>query len=105
MEGNNINGNIAFFRDTFLKAENEYLEELMKDPKYIKIIEEIVNKKNPRELFLEASKRVHAIETGRVEEENLEKVETEIILLLASIQDCVKTKVKERTKDSEELEK
>lgn len=30
MEGNNINGNIAFLRDTFLDAEKQYLEELMK---------------------------------------------------------------------------
>ena len=34
MEGNNMNGNIAFLRDTFLDAEKEYLEELMKQPKY-----------------------------------------------------------------------
>lgn len=41
MEGNNINGNIAFLRDTFLDAEKEYLKELMKDDKYKMFVEEL----------------------------------------------------------------
>lgn len=101
MEGNNINGNIAFLRDTFLDAEKEYLKELMKKPEY-KVLVENLNKYDSKELSLEAVKRISNIETGRVKEKDLERVETEITLLLASIQDCVREKVKERMKESEE---
>lgn len=101
MEGNNINGNIAFLRDTFLDAEKEYLKELMKKPEYKALVENL-NKYDSKELSLEAVKRISNIETGRVKEEDLERVETEITLLLASIQDCVREKVKERMKKSEE---
>ena len=101
MEGNNINGNIAFLRDTFLNAEKEYLEELMKEPKYKRFVEGL-NKYDAKKLSLEAIKRVSDIETGRVKEEDLERVETEITLLLASINDCVREKVMERIKESEE---
>lgn len=96
MNENNINGKIAFLRDTFLKAEKDYLEELIKEPKYKNFIENL-NKYNSKELSLEAVKR-------KVKEEDLEKVETEITLLLASIQDCVREKVKEKIKVEEELE-
>ena len=84
MNQNNINGKIAFLRDTFLKAENDYLEELIKEPKYKNFIEDL-NKYNSKELSLEAVKRISAIESGKVKEEDLEKMETEITLLLASI--------------------
>ena len=103
MEGNNINGNIAFLRDTFLDAEKEYLEELMKQPKYKEFIESL-NRYGSKELSLNAIKRISDIETGRVKQEDLERVETEITLLLASIQDCVREKVKERMKETKELE-
>ena len=101
MEGNNINGNIAFLRDTFLDAEKEYLKELMKKPEYKALVENL-NKYDSKELSLEAVKRISNIETGRVKEEDLERVETEITLLLASIQDHVREKVKERMEKSEE---
>ena len=101
MEGNNINGNIAFLRDTFLDAEKEYLKELMKDDKYKTFVEKL-NKYRAKELSLEAIKRISDIETGRVKEADLERVETEITLLLVSIQDCVREKVKERVKETDE---
>ena len=105
MEGNNINGNIAFLRDTFLEKKKEYLKELMKDEKYKAFVEDL-NKYGSKELSLEAIRRISEIETGRVKEEDLERVETEITLLFASIQDCVREKVKERVKEtSEELER
>ena len=53
MEGNNISGNIAFLRDTFLDAEKQYLEELMKQPKYKAFIEKL-NHCGSEELSLEA---------------------------------------------------
>ena len=105
MEGNNISGNIAFLRDTFLDSEKQYLEELMKQPKYKAFIEKL-NKYGSKELSLEAIRRISDIETGNVNSDDLERVETEITLLLASIQDCVREKVKEKTKEAhEELER
>lgn len=95
LEGNNMNGKIAFLRDTFLEAEKLYLLELVKQPKYKKFIEDM-NKYDSKQLSLEAVKRFSDIETGKVRNEDLERVETEITLLLASIQDCVREKVKER---------
>ena len=102
MNENNINGKIAFLRDTFLKAEKDYLEELIKEPKYKNFIEDL-NKYNSKELSLKAVKRISAIESGKVKEEDLEKVETEITLLLASIQDCVREKVKEKITGCSEI--
>ena len=100
MEDNNINGNIAFLRDTFLNAEKEYLKELMKDEKYKTFVKKL-NKYRAKELSLEAIKRISDIETGKVKDEDLERVETEITLLLAAIQDCVREKVKERVKEKD----
>ena len=99
MEGNNMSGNIAFLRDTFLDAENKYLEELMKQPKY-KVFIEKLNQYSSKELSLEAIRRISDIETGKVNANDLERVETEITLLLASIQDYVREKVKEKNKES-----
>ncbi len=77
----------------------------MKDEKYKAFVEDL-NKYGSKELSLEAIRRISEIETGRVKEEDLERVETEITLLFASIQDCVREKVKERVKEtSEELER
>ena len=98
MEDNNINGNVSFLRDTFLNAEKEYLEELKKQPKYKDFIQ-YLNRYSSKDLYLESIKRISNIETGRVKEEDLEKVETEITLLLASIQDCVREKVKEKLQE------
>ncbi len=103
MEENNINGKIAFLRDTFLEAEKEYVEELIKQPKYKEFVENL-NRYSSKDLSFEAIKKILDIETGRVKEKDLERVETEITLLLASIQDCVREKVKERVKESEEEE-
>lgn len=99
MEGNNISGNIAFLRDTFLDAEKQYLEELMKQPKY-KVFIEKLKQYSSKELSLEAIRRISDIETGKVNANDLERVETEITLLLASIQDYVREKVKEKNKES-----
>lgn len=95
MNENNINGKIAFLRDTFLKAEKDYLEELIKEPKYKNFIEDL-NKYNSKELSLEAVKRISAIESGKVKEEDLEKVETEITLLLAQFKIALEKKLKKK---------
>lgn len=101
MEENNINGKTDFLRDTFLEAEKEYLEELMKQPKYKEFVENL-NRYSSKDLSFEAIKKISDIETGRVKEKHLERVETEITLLLASIQDSIREKVKERVKETEQ---
>lgn len=107
MEGNNINGNIAFLRDTFLEAEREYLDELKKNPKYRMVIEDL-NKCDSEKLAYEAMTRIKNIETGKVKKSSLERVETEITVLLAAIQDRVR-EIGEREKmkevDEEEPER
>lgn len=35
LEGNNTDGELAFLRDIFLEAEEEYLEKLKSNPKYV----------------------------------------------------------------------
>ena len=107
MEGNNINGNIAFLRDTFLEAEREYLDELKKDPQYRMVIEDL-NKFDSEKLAYEAMRRIKNIEAGQVKKSSLERVETEITVLLAAIQDHVR-EIGEREKmkevDEEEPER
>ena len=101
MEDDNINGKEALLRDTFLEAEKEYLEELIKRPMYKDFIENL-SLNSAKGLYLEAIKRINDIETCRVKEEDLVRVETEITLLLASIQDCVRKRVKERLQKRED---
>lgn len=56
MKENNINGKIAFLRDTFLETEKEYLEELIKQPKYKEFVENL-NRYSSKDLSLEAIKK------------------------------------------------
>ena len=57
------------------------------------------NKKNPKEIFDEAMKIMKKIENCEVEEKDLEEEEAEMVLLLASIQDYVRERIKEKTPD------
>lgn len=104
LEGNNISKDIAWLKDTFLNAEKEYLEELIKQPKYKKFIKDL-NKYDSKQLSLVAIKKINDIENGKIKNNDLERVETEITLLLASIQDCVREKVKEKQIEYDELER
>ena len=79
----------------------------MKKPKY-KVFIENLNKYNSEGLFSEAIRRIKSIETGKVKEEDLERVETEITMLFASIQDRARERgerVKTKEIDHEELER
>lgn len=100
LEGNNTDGELAFLRDIFLEAEEEYLEKLKSNPKYVEFIKSI-NKHSASRLGKVAVEKINSIETGNVKEEDLERVETEIVLILASIQDIVREKVREREKEEE----
>ena len=80
--------------------EEEYLEKLKSNPKYVEFIKSI-NKHSASRLGKVAVEKINSIETGNVKEEDLERVETEIVLILASIQDIVREKVRERKKEEE----
>ena len=84
----NISGEIAHLRDTFLSAEYDYLKALIQIPEFKEFVVTALDYP-PEELFKEATKRIDRIENGEVKESDLEQVEAEITILLASIQDEV----------------
>lgn len=55
---------------------------------------------NSRAICLEALRRIEDIENNNAKENDLERVETEIIILLASIQDWVRERIKEKEYES-----
>lgn len=98
MEDNNLDEKIAYLRDTFLKAQKEYLDELMKQSKWKKLVESL-NKLDAKKLAVFALSRIASIENGKVKAEDLEIVETEITIVLAAIQDCARERgAKEKAK-------
>lgn len=101
LEDNNVNGEIARKRDIFLEAEKEYLDELKKDPKNLEFIVRL-NKFNALDLSKEADRMINWIENGEVSAENLEKIEAEIVLIYAAIEDKIKEKVREKERSFEE---
>lgn len=112
MEGNNISGEIAHLRDVFLEAEKEYLDELKQQPQYASLIERLNKTKGGTELAHMAIERIEKIENGMVKPEDLEKVETEITIILASIEDRVREKGEReltmtpaRSKDDDDFER
>lgn len=86
MKDNNKNYEISRKRDIFLEAEKDYLEELLQNPKMKKFVKEL-SKYRASDLMKLAEKRMEAIERGEIAAEDLERVEAEITLLMASIKD------------------
>ena len=105
MRENNLDSKASFLRDTFLDAEEEYLDELMKNPKLKEFAERINKRKSGRELALEALKRMSDIEEGKVKETELGFVEAEIVIICAAIKDYVRKREKERYMTDEDLER
>ena len=97
MEGNNLSEKIAFLREAFLEAEREYLKELMRDPRH-KLLVDMLKERDAGKLSKEAMRRIDDIEMGRVKEEDLERVEAEITLIFAAIEDCIRDRVREITR-------
>lgn len=89
---------IENLRKVFLKAERELFLELMSKPKYRWMVTELGNQ-NAQFLANEAVKRIQRIESGEVKEEDLDKVEMEITLLLAALQEQARIKEREREKN------
>lgn len=84
----NISGEIAHLRDTFLKAEREYVEELIKNDNIVELISEI-SEYSSEILFEKAKNIMEQVENGMIAYEEMERVEQELIVILAAIQDKV----------------
>jgi predicted heme/steroid binding protein len=84
----NVDDNIAHLRDTYLSAEREYVTELLKSDGMKNLIEQ-VNSENPDVLFTIAKDIVGKVEMGLIPDEQMEKTEQQLIVILAAIQDKV----------------
>lgn len=87
----NFNGDISHLRDTFLDAEREYVFELLKNED-LKDAITFINSKDSYVLFEVAQELVDKVEMGLVPENEMEKVERELVVILAAIQDRVLSK-------------
>lgn len=84
----NVDGNIAHLRDTYLTAEREYISELLKSEGMRDLISEI-NAETPDKLFAMAQSIVDKVEMGLIPDEQMERTEQQLTVLLAAIQDKV----------------
>ncbi len=84
----NVDGNASNLRDTFLLAERDYVRELLKNDGIRRLIHEC--RQQPSELlFKTAQSIVDSVEAGQVPDELMERVEQQLIVLFAAIQDKV----------------
>ena len=111
-EGRNMDERVANIRDYFLGAEEEYFKELLTNKKNVKKIEEYLHES--LETILKKAKRlIEIMELGAYKDENdkvviinkelSEKIEKQLILLMASIDNV--TLVNALDKLSEDYEK
>ena len=100
MEGNNMNAEAAHLRDTFLKAEEDYVLFLLKDDEIKSFIKKL-NMYDGEELFSVAQELVDKVEMNLIPKEKMELVEKQLIVLLAAIKDVAREKTLIRTPDYE----
>jgi len=84
----NMSEDISHLRDTFLSAERDYAHELLKYQGVRETIQEI-NQQPTTLLFEKAKSIVEQVELGQVPDEEMDKTELHLFLLLGSIQDRV----------------
>ncbi len=87
----NMDDNISHLRDTYLIAEREYVSELLKSEGMRDLIYEI-NAETPEKLFAAAQSIVDKVEMGLIPDDQMEKTEQQLTVLLAAIQDKVLSK-------------
>lgn len=75
-------------RDTYLSAEKDYVSALLKGEGMRDLISEI-NAETPDRLFAMAQSIVDKVEMGLIPDEQIEKTEQQLTVLLAAIQDKV----------------
>lgn len=102
MEANNINGYAAHLRDTFLKAEREYVMALLEIDEVVDVIRQLNSDYSGESLFSAAKNLIDRVDNGEFDEEEMVKVEYQITVLLAAIQDKILIKVLERIMEKEE---
>jgi len=89
--GNNTSGEIAHVRDSYFDSdEQEYLEELLKDPKQMAIHKKLL-KQNAEKLYAEAKRLMMAVELGEFDEKQMITAEYKITHLLGAIEDLENT--------------
>lgn len=89
MYDNNLSRDASHLRDTFINAEREYVLELLKNDK---IRESIIDlnctfNMDAKPLFDAAQKLVNDVDNGLVKDEDMERIEQQLIIILAAIQD------------------
>lgn len=101
-QGTNFSQKASFLRDVFLGMEQEHLDALLTDPEVIDLVNKLRVSSTPERRYQMAQQRIEQIEHGMVNEEDLEKVERDIVILLHSIEDAhmVKAHDKHRNKDN-----
>lgn len=87
----NMDDNISHLRDTYLIAEREYVSELLKSEGMRDLIYEI-NAETPEKLFAAAQSIVDKVEMGLIPDDQMEKTEQQLTVLLAAVQDKVLSK-------------
>ena len=98
----NINGNIAKDRDTWMGMEKTLFEGLLKEPKYKEMYEQF-RKVPSHELHSKAMELIEEIESGKLLDWEIYLKVEEITLLLAAIEDAQRENVKERVGSGEEI--
>lgn len=97
----NINGNIAKDRDTWMGMEKTLFEGLLKDPKYKEMYEQF-RKVPSHELHSKAMELMEEIESGKLLDWDIYLKVEEITLLFAAIEDAQRENEKEKIWDGNE---
>ena len=84
----NVNGNIAHCRDTYLISENDYLNDTLKDENTRNLIREL-NQMPSDLLYEEAEELIYNVENNLIPEDEMNSTELKLLVLLGSIQDKI----------------
>lgn len=96
MKMKNISGKIAYFRDTILESEKDYVKKLKKNPRFNQTVKNLNETFTVEELYKIASDTMNKIELGQVKEKDLKQEEFFMLASVSAIVDLQKTKTYER---------
>lgn len=89
MYNDNVNGEASHLRDVYLEAQRDYVKYLMQFEDIRQLVAQINASYDPDYLFEVAQNLVERVDAGEFDDEEMEKVEGELIVLLSAIQDKV----------------
>lgn len=95
----NVNPDASHLRDTYLQAEREYIAQLLQHEGMRQLVEEI-NQMPSETLFAAAQKLVDDVEMGLIPEEQMERTEQQLTIMLTAIKDKVLLKELVKTPDT-----